>query len=131
MLCMGSCLTCCDVCPQFRITATRQRKVKFCCVVWRGIVTFLKTDIQRYKACRSSDWYNMKLFYVPITICVHLSICRLWGAFPVETHWRCYWSGDTSSCRCWSFGVASVRMRTHRGAERMPVVVELLTCLAR
>ena len=57
-------------------------KVKFSCVVWHGIVTVLKTDRQRYEAC-SSDWYNMKLLYVPVAICVCLFICRLWGS----VHW--------------------------------------------
>jgi len=28
------------VCPQFRIAATRSRKVKFCCVVWHGMSHF-------------------------------------------------------------------------------------------
>ena len=40
--CMGfmcSLLWC--VCVEFRIAATRPRKVKFCCVVWHGIVTVL------------------------------------------------------------------------------------------
>jgi len=31
------------VCPQYRIAASRPRKLKFCCVVWHDIVTVLKT----------------------------------------------------------------------------------------
>jgi len=31
------------VCLQFRIVATKPKKVKFCCVVWHGIITVLKT----------------------------------------------------------------------------------------
>ena len=42
--CMGFMYDLWCVCSQFRITATRPRKVKFCCVAWHGIVTVLKTD---------------------------------------------------------------------------------------
>jgi hypothetical protein len=47
--------------------------------------------------------------------------------FESETHWRCYWSWDSSNWRCWSYGDASVQMRTQRDAERVSVVSELLT----
>jgi len=50
----------------------------------------------------------MKLLYEPVAICVHLfADCE---GQSIETHWRRYWSWDTSSCRCWSYGDASARM---------------------
>jgi hypothetical protein len=106
---------------------TKESKILLCCLTWHGHVF---KNSQRHEACCSSDWYNIKFLYVPVAICVHLFICRLWGTFnwdPLE----CYWSWDTSSCRCWSYGVASVRIWTQRGAERMPVVSEFLICLTR
>jgi len=61
----------------------------------------------------------MKFLYVPVAVCVRLfADCE---GQSIETHWRCYWNWDTSSCRCWSYGDSSVRTRTQRVAERMPV----------
>jgi len=54
----------------------------------------------------------MKLLYVPVAVCVCMYVCLFADCegLSSETHWRCYWSWDTSSCRCCSYGVASVRM---------------------
>jgi len=61
----------------------------------------------------------MKLLYVPVATCVRLFADR--EGQSIETHWRCYWSWDTSSCR-WSCITAN---ENTKGAERMLVVSEL------
>jgi len=46
----------------------------------------------------------MKLLYVPVAVCVCLlADCE---GQSNETCWRCYWSWDTSSSKCWSYGDA-------------------------
>jgi len=59
---------------------TKESKILLCCLTWHSHVF---KNSQRHEACCSSDWYGMKLLYVPVAICVHLFICRLWGTF----HW--------------------------------------------
>ena len=56
-------------------------------------------------------------------MCVYICLFADCEGQSSETHWRCNWSWDTSSCTR-SYGDASVQIRTQRGAERMPVVSE-------
>jgi len=110
------------VCPQFRIAATKWKKVKFCFVVWHGTVTVLKTvtDMRHAVAVIDKICNCCMYLYLYGYVCLFAD-CE---GQSIETHRRCHWSWDTSSCRCWSYGNASVRMRTQRGAESMPVVSE-------
>ena len=81
----------------------KKSKILLCCLTWHS---HCFKNSHRYEACCSSDWY--------VYICLFAD-CK---GQSIETHWICYWSWDTSSCRCWSYGAASVQMRTQRGAGR-------------
>jgi hypothetical protein len=70
VMCMSPIQNCCY--------KTKKSKILLCCLTWHGHVF---KNSRRHEACCSSDWYSMKLLYVPVAVCVHLFICRLWGTF--------------------------------------------------
>jgi len=63
-------------------------------------------------------------------MCVCVFICRL-RASPLRPIGDVTEDETHQAADVGSYGDASVQMRTQRGAERMPVVSELRTCLTR
>jgi len=106
MMCVSPVQNCCY--------KTKESKILLCCLTWHTV--------------RSMSMYEQLIKY-EIVVCTCSCMCKFVCLFAdcegqsTETHWRCYRTWDTSSCRCWSYGDASVWVRTQRGTERMPVVV--------